>query len=138
MSKTVIFGSIIIFLIVFWLIGFINSLNEEVDVSYGFKEKSVIAEGENHTIINSNGDEVLLLSGLTKKDKKQTWNHSNLKLEMLQLFPNFAKMKLLIEKHCEDDGIFKSKILSKLEEVEFEYVGGRLTGEGAKERLINF
>ena len=138
MNKTVIFSSTIILLIVYWLIGFINGLNEEIDVKHGVKEKNIIIIKENYMRVNSNGDEVLVLTSLKKQEKKHIWNNSYLKLKMLKLFPHFEDMKLFIKKHIEDDGTIKDEIISNLENIEFEYVGGKLTGEDAKKAIINF
>ena len=138
MNKTVIFSSTIILLIVYWLIGFINGLNEEIDVKHGVKEKNIIIIKENYMRVNSNGDEVLVLTSLKKQEKKRIWNNSYLKLKMLKLFPHFEDMKLFIKKHIEDDGTIKDEIISNLENIEFEYVGGKLTGEDAKKAIINF
>jgi len=139
MNRTVIIGGIMISLIVFWLIGFVNSLHDDVDVKHKFNESTISTPTkESHTTVNIHGDEVLVLSSLSAKEKKRLWNGSNLKTEMLELFPHFIQMKTFVEEHVEDDGRFKQQILSNIEDVEFEYVGGGLSGEKAKAKLLDF
>ena len=138
MNRTVILGGIMISLIVFWLIGFVNTLHDDVEVSHGYNEKALATEKTMHTTINIYGDEVLLLNKLSLEEKKRLWNTSDLKIEMLELFPHFIKMKNFVETYVEDDGIFRKKLLSNIEYVEFEYVGGSFSEEKAKRFLSNF
>ena len=135
MNRTTIFASIVLFFIVSWLIGFINDLNNEIDTNYELKEKS---HKNSHLVVDIYGNRVLVLNKLTEQEKKKIWNNSNIKIEMLKLFPYFTEMKLFIREHIEDDGTFTDKLLSNIEHIEFEYIGGRLDGEGAKKALINF
>ena len=133
MNRTVILAGIMISLIVFWLIGFVNGLNEDIDVSHKIDKKA--SSSKSHMTMNSFGDEVLLLSGLSMKEKKRLWNDSNLKLEMLELFPHFMEMKAFVEEYVEDDGTFKDELLRHMENIEFEYIGGSMSGEKAKASL---
>ena len=137
MNRTVILGGIMISLIVFWLIGFVNSLHDDVGVSHKLSEKVSVTK-KSYGTINSYGDEILSLKNLSVKEKKRLWNNSNLKTEMIALFPRFIEMKTFVEEHIEDDGRFKQQILSNIEDVEFEYVGGGLSGEEAKAKLLDF
>jgi len=137
MNKTIIFAGIIIFFIVNWLIGTVNNLHDDVDVSHGFNEKALALE-KSHTVTNSFGDEVLSLSTLSAKEKKDLWNGSSLKIEMLELFPHFIEMKAFVEEHLEDDSVFKEKLLSTIGNVEFEYIGGTMSGDKAKATISNF
>jgi hypothetical protein len=130
MNRTVIFGGIMLSLIVFWLIGFVNTLHDDVDVSYGFREKALATD-------KSYEDEVLL-SSLPLKEKKRLWKNSSIKEEMLQLFPHFIEMRTFVEENIEKDNAFKEALLFNIEQVEFEYVGGSLSGEKAKEALSSF
>ena len=138
MNGTVIFSAIVIFVIVSWLIGFVNTLHDEVDVSHGFNEKSMIIEGKSNYSVNSQGNEVLQLYTLSDKEKKKLWNGSPLKKDMLKLFPRFSEIKYFIEEHIEDDGNFKEDLLGHVNSVELEYIGGSLTGQSAKASLSNF
>ena len=57
---------------------------------------------------------------------------------MLALFPHFMQMKTFVENSFTDDGAFKEELLRKIEDIEFEYVGGGLSEEKAKLALSSF
>jgi len=135
MNKTMIFAGVVIFLIVSWLTGFVNELNDEVDVSYGFNEKAIITGDKSNSIIYVNGKEVLQLDKLPMKEKKNLWNSSVLKKDMLVLFPDFAKMQYFIKNHIKDDGLFKKELIEHLNDIEEEYIGGSISEEQAKALL---
>lgn len=128
MNKTVIVFGIIIFVIIFWLIGFVNTLHDDVDVSHGFNEKA-IATGD-VSYITSNK--------LSLKEKKSLWNKSNLKQEMLRFFPHFIQMKNFVDENMEDDDILKKELIFNIESVESEYIGGSFTIEKARTALSDF
>jgi len=138
MNKTMIFAGIVIFIIVSWLTSFVNELNDDVDVSYGFDEKAVITGDKSSHIVNIDGKEVLELNKLSMKEKKDTWNSSILKNDMLALFPDFLEMQNFIDNHIEDDGVFKTELLEHLNDVEEEYIGGSISEERARESLLKF
>jgi hypothetical protein len=136
MNRTMVFAGIVIFVIVSWLVGFINTL--DVDVNYGFQEKAIIIGDNSNYMVNTQGNEVLQLHKLSYKEKRELWNNSLLKEDMLTLFPRFSEMKYFIENHIEDDGTFKESLLEHLNRVELQYIGGSLTGQSAKATLSKF
>jgi len=138
MNKTIIVAGIIIFGIVSWLTGFVNTLHEDVDVNYGFQEKVLVDGNSRNTVINSNGDEVLVLTQLSLQEQKKIWNSSILKDDMLELFPRFSDMRYFVENHIEDEGDFKEVLLSHIDMVASKYIGGSLSGQGAKVALSQF
>jgi len=135
MSKTIISFGVIVFLIISWLIGFVDKLDEDIDVNHGFKEKAVI---EGNYKLDSIGNEVLELSTLSLEEKKRLWNQSQLKEEMIDLFPDFSEIKYFIENRLEDDGSFKNELLTYVEQVQDNYIGGGLSSSKAKIMLSNF
>jgi len=130
MKQTVLFFGISIFLIVYWLIGFVNKLDDDVDVSHGYNEKV--------SIVNSSGVEVLILDNTPLVKQKELWNKSMLKIDMVELFPNFSEIKYFIDEHIEDDGSFKKKLLLHINTIEDKYISGTITGKKAKVMLSNF
>ena len=138
MNRTVILGGIMISLIVFWLIGFVNTLHDEVDVSHKLSEKRVVSEEQSYMTVDIHGNEVLSLCKLSLKGKKNLWNSSSTKVEMLELFPHFIEMKTFVEERIADDGNFKELFLSHIEDIELEYIGGSLSGAKAKASLSDF
>lgn len=122
MNKTLVIVGVIVVSIVYWLTGFINGLNDEVDVSYGFHEKELIT-GEK--VINST---------LSIEENRKIWNSSPLKKEMLALFPKFQEMKEFVNNNIEDD-TFKNKLITNIDNVQEQYIGGKLTPNSAKAYL---
>ena len=138
MSKTVMLFGVVVFLIISWLIGFVDKLNDDVDVNYGFKEKTMVERDMRSYKLDSIGNEILELSTLTLIEKKKLWNQSPLKGEMIGLFPNFSDMKYFIESRIEDDSFFKKELLKHVESVQERYIGGGMTGNRAKLILSKF
>ena len=139
MNKTMIVAGVVIFTIVSWLTTFVNEIHEDVDVSYGFHEKELIAGEESNYIVDVNGKKVLQLQTLSMQEKKSLWNKSTLKNEILELFPDFTEIKYLINNQIEDDdGLFKQELLNHIDSVQEEYIGGSLSEEQVKERLLKF
>jgi len=140
-KQTVAFFGVVIFLIVAWLVGFIDKLQGDVDVSHGFnEERAVMGEGEysKNYRVNSSGNEVLILNKHSLVKQKELWNKSGLKEDMLELFPDFSEIKYFINEHIEDDGSFKNELLGHVKKVEVKYISGTLTGRKAKVMLSNF
>ncbi len=127
MNGSMIFGLAVIGLIVYWLIGFVHDLDEDVDVSYGYNEKRLVSDGE-----------VLEMSSLSESEKKVRWNASSAKQEMIALFPNFSEMRYLVEDKLEDSGKFKKELLSHIDTVQQEFMAGKISSSEAKEKLGNY
>ena len=138
MSKSVMIFGFIVFLIISWLIGFVDELHDDVDVNYGFNEKKLVEGDMRNYKLDSVGNNVLELSSLSLVEKKKLWKDSPLQDEMIALFPNFSDIKYFIENRIEDDGSFKEELLKHVESVQEEYIGGGMTGNRAKAILSNF
>jgi len=137
MKQTVIFFAILITLFYLWFTDTINNLIDDTDVSIGINEKALATGSKSATEYNANGNEVIVLKGISIEKKKRLWNNSDLKLEMIELFPKFTEIKYFVEEHIEDDA-FKKLLLAHVEDVEFKYIGGALTVAKAKQELSNF
>ena len=137
MNKTVLFFGVAVALIVAWLIGFVESLNEEVDVSYGVNEKKmVMTQGYNSSYDNFGNELLTLSSELSTKEKMAQWNSSGLKQEMLQEFPKFGYMKEFVKLHISDvDVEFKEKLLEHIDAIEMYFVSAKMNGDQAKAAL---
>jgi len=132
MNKTVIFFGTVIFFIISWLVGTVNNLHDDVDVSYGFNEKSIVAGDMKNYKLDNSGNKILELSTFSLDEKKRLWSQSSLKEEMIELFPDFSEIKYFIENRIEDDGSFKNELLVHVEHVQENYIGGGVTGTKAK------
>ena len=127
MNSSMIFGLVIIGAIVYWLIGFVHGLDEEVDVSYGYNEKRLVG-----------GEELLMNGSLSLNEKKKLWANSTLKQEMIGLFPNFSEMNYLVEDKVGETGQFKKELLNHIDKIQKEFMSGKISASLAKEKLGNY
>jgi len=137
MNGTVIFGIIALFFILSGLVSFINDLQDEVDHPKSY-DRSTEIKNEDYYNINVVGDQTILLSGLSESKKRELWNSSNLKNEMMSFFPDFSLMHEFVAERIIDDSNFKKKLLDKIDSTEEEYIGGTLTGQRAKAALSSY
>jgi len=133
MNGTVVFSAIAIFFIVSGLISFVNDLHDNADV-----KKSYIKDESRLYVVDEFGDKILNLNGYSLSEQKRIWRDSELKEEMLELFPNFIEMKRLIEERIEADTMFKEHLLNHLSSIEEQYIGGTSNGQSAKASLSSF
>ena len=138
MNKTLIVVAIALFFIIYALINFVNVLHDDIDVKHGFQRTDTSSKQNSSYSVNSIGDEILLLNDFSESQKKNIWMNSSLKIEMLDFFPDFTSMKVLVEERVMDDGIFKSKLLEHLSNTEIQYIGGVMDGQSAKAALSGF
>jgi len=147
MKQTVIFFAILIGIFLYWFMGTMNNIIEDTDVSYGEKEKAAVlgraqeatrGTTKGVTSFDEDGNELIVLHNISLAEKKRLWNNSDLKIEMIKLFPKFVAIRAFIKERIEDDGDFKKRLLEHVEQVEFQYVGASITAKEAKKRLANF
>ena len=136
MNGTMIFGGIILFFILSGLVNFVNDLHDDVDSKSNYSSQETNAE--NYYDINVVGEQTIVLSGLSKSKKREVWNRSTLKTEMMDFFPNFSLMSEFVEERMIDDSDFKKKLLEKIESTEEKYISGVVTGERAKVALSSY
>jgi len=137
MNGTVVFGIIALFFILSGLINFINDIQNEVDEPSRYSRTEQL-ENKNYYNINVVGEETILLSTLSESKKRELWNASNLKVEMMNFFPDFSLMHDFVEERMIDESDFKKKLLNKIESIEEKYISGTLTGQRAKAALSSY
>ena len=138
MNKTVVLGGIILFFIVSGLINFIDKLQEEVDNPSKYSENTTQLDNEKYYDANVVGEQIVLLNGLPISKKREVWNTSLLKREMMELFPKFSLMHDMIEERMIDESDFKEGLLHTIESTEEAYIGGSITGERAKALISSY
>ena len=138
MNKTLIFVSIVLFFLISGLISFIDDLNADVDVKHGFKRTDTSHKVVREYGMNEYGDEVLLLDKFKESEKKLVWEKSIFHEEMLNLFPQFEEMRVLIQERVKESGIFKERLIERINSVENEYISGQLDAKSAKKALAHF
>ncbi len=127
MNGSMLFALVLIGGIIFWLIGFVNDLDDDVNVSYGYSEKRLLS-----------GEDTLEMSSFSINEKKKIWNNSNAKKEMLSLCPNFSEMRYLVEDKIEDTGVFKKGLLKHIESLQREFMSGKISSDVVKSKLSNY
>ena len=138
MNKTIILGGIILFFIVSGLINFIGDLQDEVDQPSSYNKKTRQLDNEKYYDTNIVGEQIVLLSGLSELKKREIWNASLLKTEMMELFPKFSLMHDVVEERMIDDSDFKKNLLKKIVSTEEDYIGGSITGDRAKNLISSY
>jgi hypothetical protein len=137
MNGTAIFGTIALFFILSGLVNFINDLQDEVDYPKSY-DKSTQLKNEDYYNTNVVGEQTIILNGLSESKKRELWNSSTLKIEMMNFFPDFSLMHEFVEDRMIDDSDFKKKLLDKIDSTEEKYIGGILTGQRAKATLSSY
>ena len=136
MNGTMIFGGIILFFILSGLMNFVNDLHDDVDSKSNYSSQE--SNAEKYYDINVVCEQTIVLSGLSKSKKREVWNKSTLKTEMMDFFPNFSLMSEFVEERMIDDSDFKKKLLEKIDSTEEKYISGVVTGERAKAALSSY
>ena len=77
---------------------------------------------------------VLDLSNTSLEKSKEVWQHSSVKDQILQLFPNFDLMKDMVRMRVSDCP-FKTYLLKMMDTVESAYFSGRINSFKAKRLL---
>lgn len=132
--------SLLIIVVLLMISGFMNYadyLQQKIDNSMKLSqvEKS---KSEIYYDINVFGEKILLLSSLSEAEKKEIWNASVFKNEMMDFFPNFIQMSTFVNRQVIDNGLFKEALLNNIKNTEEQYIGGRITGQSAIETLSTF
>ena len=137
MNRAIPFLIIVVLLMISGFINYADSLQKEINAStqYLTRETSI---SEHYYDVNLIGEKTLLLSELPEIEKKEIWDDSSLKKEMMGLFPNFIKMSQFVKGRVIDNGLFKEKLLTNIKNTEEQYIGGVITGQRAKETLSRF
>jgi len=84
--------------------------------------------------VDSIGQDVLDVTGVSASMQVDAWNHSELKEEFLAFFPDFSTMKEFANDRVRGDAL-KSKLNSKLNAIEDKFFSGDITSSDAKREL---
>jgi len=137
MNRAIIVLSIVVLLMILGFTHYANYLENELTASYK-QTKIEKSKSESYYDINFVGEKTLLLNELSEDEKKEVWNASTLKDEMVDFFPNFIKMSRFVNNRVIDNGLFKKKLLTKIKNTEEQFIVGAITGQSAKETLSTF
>jgi len=86
--------------------------------------------------INENGEELLILNGVSENKKILMWQNSPIKKEIIEYFPNMQKIYNEIENRVVDDGEFKERLLEYIDYIQGEFLSGNITQQELKKSLL--
>lgn len=117
---------------VYFLTNVVGEIQDDVNYSSSSSENSM--QYEQYYAFDVVGDRILKVENLDAGKQLKVWNESELKLEFLELFPDFEGMKKYVGSRVEGDPLQKT-ILKKIDSIEFQFLGGTLSGLQAKSTL---
>ena len=85
---------------------------------------------------DSIGQEILDVTLADPKTQMEAWNHSALKQEFLDLYPDFDIMRTFIKNRVRGDSLIK-KLTDQINKVEDAFFSGTMNAEQAKRALEN-
>ena len=85
---------------------------------------------------DSIGQDILDVTLANSQIQMEAWRHSMLKIEFLELFPNFDEMKVFVKDRVRGDYLI-NKLNTLLNNTEEEYFGGTINAESAKRNINN-
>jgi hypothetical protein len=119
--------------LVFGLLSYFKDMerHDTVGLSYSDIQK----EDKGRYKLNSVGESILELNGLSEAQKMDAWRRSPIQDDMIDMFPNFQKMKDFINHRVVDDGEFKANMLKTIDELESAYIAGEIDSQSVKAKL---
>lgn len=119
--------------LVFGLLSYFKDMerHDTVGLSYSDVQK----EDKGRYKLNSVGESILELNGLSEAQKMDAWRRSPIQDDMIDMFPNFQKMKDFINHRVVDDGEFKANMLKTIDELESAYIAGEIDSQSVKAKL---
>lgn len=119
--------------LVFGLLSYFKDMerHDTVGLSYNDVQK----EDKGRYKLNSVGESILELNGLNEAQKMDAWRRSPIQDDMIDMFPNFQKMKDFINHRVVDDGEFKANMLKTIDELESAYIAGEIDSQSVKAKL---
>jgi len=121
--------------LVFGLISFVKDLKRN-DSMYSVYE-TVQKEDTGRYKRNSVGEPIVELNGLSESQKLDAWHRSPIQNEMVEMFPDFTKMKAFIAHRVVDDGEFKTNMLKTIDDLESAYIAGEIDSQSVKAKLAH-
>jgi len=118
---------------IYFITSFIGDIQAE-DEAYQNKEYSTKTLHEKYKKIDSIGQNILDFTNVPENIQLDVWKNSGLKMEFLELFPDFSEMKLFVNDRIIGD-VLQNKLNQKLESIEDKFFSGNLTSEQAKREL---
>ncbi len=87
--------------------------------------------------LNNSGENILLLTKISQKEKISIWKNSTIKDEILDNFPNIEDISKAINRRIIDDNGFKQKLIDYIEYIQGKYLSGEITRDEFREAIEN-
>ncbi len=80
------------------------------------------------------GQEILIVEGEDEKRQLSAWHASALKMEFLEIFPDYDYMRQFVQERIKGK-LLQKKLLEVIERVEGEFLSGTLSAQEARKML---
>jgi len=87
--------------------------------------------------LNDSGENILLLTKISQKEKIKIWKNSTIKDEILDNFPNIEDISKDINRKIIDDNNFKERLIDYIEYIQGKYLSGEITQDEFREAIEN-
>ena len=117
----------------YFITTFIGDIQED-DEKY--RNKGYIQEHkyDKYQTVDEIGQDILNLLGADVGTQVAAWNNSQLKDELITLFPDFGDMKNFVKDRIKGDAL-STKLLAQIKSVEDKFFSGTMTADQAKQEL---
>ena len=112
---------------------FVGGIQEE-DEAYRNHDYGQEHMYDRYKTVDSIGQDILDVTGANVKTQLGAWNHSLLKDDFLDLFPDFTEMKNFIDDRVRGK-MLKDKLTKTVNTIEDKFFSGSITAEDAKREL---
>ena len=119
--------------VIYYLTGFIGDVQED-EAKYSNEDYALKHKYDEYKGKDSIGRDILNLLGADHKTQVDAWNDSNLKVEMLFLFPDFEEMKKFSQERI-IGSYLRNKLLTRINLVEDKFFSGKISAPQAKKDL---
>ncbi|UPT77542.1 hypothetical protein MN086_10905 [Sulfurovum sp. XGS-02] len=132
MDKSLFFFIVIGIGFLYFITNFVGDIQE--DEKFQNEEYKQKHQFDQYQTVDSIGREILDMTDAPASIQVQAWNNSKLKIEFLELFPDFSEMKIFVKERLRGD-ILQAKLIASIDSVESQYFSGKMNAEQAKREL---
>ena len=133
MDKGLMFFVVIGVGFLYFITNFIGSIQEE-DEGYRNNDYNQEHKYDAYMAVDSIGQDILDVTDANLETQIGAWNHSLLKDEFLDLFPDFSEMKNFVKDRVRGK-ILHDKLTNKINTIEDKFFSGGITAADAKREL---
>ena len=119
----------------YFLTNFIGEIKQDNSVlqTDEYREENKFVK---YNTIDSIGQDILDVTLADNQTQIDAWNASILKIDFIGLFPNFDEMKIFVKERTRGHYLH-NKLNNLIDNIEEEYLGGKINAEKAKRAINN-